>query len=112
MPGLLPAIASPDGRWDAATETFGREPVNLVDASEGSQRVAGRTPGRIVKARHPQPDAMRTASARANGGGSEIRTHDTLAGMVVFKTTALNRSAIPPLPLTYCIKLKKAFPVS
>ncbi len=31
------------------------------------------------------------------GGGSGIRTHETLAGLIVFKTIAINRSAIPPL---------------
>jgi hypothetical protein len=31
------------------------------------------------------------------GGRGEIRTHDTLAGMPVFKTGALNRSATLPL---------------
>jgi hypothetical protein len=30
------------------------------------------------------------------GGRGEIRTHDTLAGMPVFKTGALNRSATLP----------------
>jgi hypothetical protein len=32
----------------------------------------------------------------ATGGGGEIRTHDTLASMPVFKTGALNHSATPP----------------
>ena len=32
----------------------------------------------------------------SNGGGSEIRTHGTLANPAVFKTAALNHSAIPP----------------
>ena len=30
------------------------------------------------------------------GGGSGIRTHDTLAGITVFKTVAFVHSAIPP----------------
>jgi hypothetical protein len=30
------------------------------------------------------------------GGGSEIRTHGTVARTAVFKTAALNHSAIPP----------------
>lgn len=30
------------------------------------------------------------------GGGGEIRTHDTLSDMTVFKTVAFNRSATPP----------------
>jgi hypothetical protein len=40
----------------------------------------------------------RPAKARENriGGRGEIRTHDTLAGMPVFKTGALNRSATLP----------------
>ena len=31
-----------------------------------------------------------------NGGGSGIRTHDTVARIAVFKTAAFVRSAIPP----------------
>ena len=31
------------------------------------------------------------------GGGGEIRTHEGLAPLPVFKTGALNRSATPPL---------------
>lgn len=31
------------------------------------------------------------------GGGSRIRTHGPLSESAVFKTAALNRSAIPPL---------------
>jgi hypothetical protein len=30
------------------------------------------------------------------GGGGEIRTHGRLAPSLVFKTSALNRSATPP----------------
>ena len=30
------------------------------------------------------------------GGGGEIRTHDTVSRMTVFKTVALNHSATPP----------------
>jgi hypothetical protein len=30
------------------------------------------------------------------GGGGEIRTHETLASLPVFKTGAFNRSATPP----------------
>ena len=30
------------------------------------------------------------------GGGSGIRTHDTLSGTLLFKSSALNRSATPP----------------
>ncbi len=32
----------------------------------------------------------------AHGGGRGIRTPDTLSGTTVFKTAAINRSAIPP----------------
>ena len=32
----------------------------------------------------------------SGSGGGEIRTHDTLSGMTVFKTVAFNRSATPP----------------
>ncbi len=31
------------------------------------------------------------------GGGGEIRTHGTRKGSLVFKTSALNHSATPPL---------------
>ena len=51
-----------------------------------------------------EPMAGRFPQAPVYGGGSEIRTHGCLATTVVFKTTALNHSAIPPqtrLPL-YC----------
>ena len=30
------------------------------------------------------------------GGGGEIRTHERLASLTVFKTVAFNRSATPP----------------
>ena len=33
------------------------------------------------------------------GGGSGIRTHDTVAHIAVFKTAAFVRSAIPPVDL-------------
>jgi hypothetical protein len=32
-------------------------------------------------------------------GGGGIRTHETLAGLPVFKTGAFNRSATPPCPI-------------
>ncbi len=35
-------------------------------------------------------------SSRVNGGGSGIRTHDTVARIAVFKTAAIVHSAIPP----------------
>ena len=35
-----------------------------------------------------------------NCGGGEIRTHDTLPGMTVFKTVAFSRSATPPVQPT------------
>jgi hypothetical protein len=38
------------------------------------------------------------AHGKDRGGRGEIRTHDTLAGMPVFKTGALNRSATLPSP--------------
>ena len=34
------------------------------------------------------------------GGGGEIRTHETLASLPVFKTGAFNRSATPPKKVT------------
>src|SRR5207237_6362975 len=34
--------------------------------------------------------------AKADGGGRGIRTPDTLSGTTVFKTAAINHSAIPP----------------
>lgn len=38
----------------------------------------------------------------ACGGGSGIRTHGELAPTPVFKTGALNRSAIPPVTAGHC----------
>ena len=35
---------------------------------------------------------------KITGGGGEIRTHDTLSDMTVFKTVAFNHSATPPYP--------------
>ncbi len=35
------------------------------------------------------------------GGGSGIRTHGRLAPTAVFKTAALNRSAIPPITIYF-----------
>jgi hypothetical protein len=32
----------------------------------------------------------------SSGGGGEIRTHDTVSRMTVFKTVAFNHSATPP----------------
>lgn len=36
-----------------------------------------------------------------NGGGGGIRTHETLSGLLVFKTSAFNHSATPPQGLTH-----------
>ncbi len=41
---------------------------------------------------------------KVTGGGSGIRTHGRLAPTAVFKTAALNRSAIPPI-IIYFIAL-------
>ena len=38
---------------------------------------------------------------RATGGGSGIRTHDTVTRIAVFKTAAFVRSAIPPETILY-----------
>gem|GEM_PF-1831150 len=39
---------------------------------------------------------FRLRSPYSLGGGGGIRTHDTVAGMAVFKTAAFNHSATPP----------------
>ena len=38
------------------------------------------------------------------GGGGGIRTHDTLAGITVFKTVAISLSATPPEVINFIIK--------
>jgi len=46
---------------------------------------------------NPPSDGLTTLlKNQRSGGRGEIRTHDTLAGMPVFKTGALNRSATLP----------------
>ena len=51
---------------------------------------------------HPTPQAVSLAAAvlsffnRKNGGEGRIRTHETLAGLTVFKTAAFDRSATSP----------------
>ena|SRR5260221_9360973 len=37
-------------------------------------------------------------------GGGEIRTHETLAGLPVFKTGAFDHSATPPIIVRQCIR--------
>ena len=41
-------------------------------------------------------NAQRAAGTQNNNGGGEIRTHETLAGLPVFKTGAFDHSATPP----------------
>ena len=36
------------------------------------------------------------------GGGSRIRTHDAFAGMLDFKSSAIDHSAMPPRHLLKC----------
>ena len=42
------------------------------------------------------PPNRENAFAGASGGGSGIRTHETVSRLPVFKTGAFNHSAIPP----------------
>ena len=60
---------------------------------DSSSRITLENNGKIRR----QPD-RENAFARASGGGSGIRTHGDIAATPVFKTGALNRSAIPPVP--------------
>ena len=40
------------------------------------------------------------------GGGGEIRTHDTIAGIAVFKTARFNHSRTPPyIKLAFYVKM-------
>jgi hypothetical protein len=47
-------------------------------------------------------NALKNTSPR-NGGGRGIRTPDTLSGTAVFKTAAINHSAIPPYGMTLIV---------
>ena len=51
---------------------------------------------RRVAARWPEDRSVRHPSMSKGGGGRGIRTPGTLPGSVVFKTTAIDHSAIPP----------------
>ena len=42
------------------------------------------------------PPQQREFVSESVGGGGEIRTHDTLTGIAVFKTARFNRSRTPP----------------
>jgi hypothetical protein len=46
------------------------------------------------------------------GGGSGIRTHEGLAPLLVFKTSAFNHSAIPPCLIMFSVKRRFVFEVS
>ena len=59
------------------------------------------SPSRITLENHEKirPEAdVENSFAGTSGGGSGIRTHGDIAATPVFKTGALNRSAIPPVP--------------
>ena len=47
-----------------------------------------------------------------DGGGSGIRTHDTVSRTAVFKTAAINRSAIPPVDLSISPPAGAGLPVA
>ena len=47
-------------------------------------------------ARWPEEGSIRHPSESEGGGGRGIRTPGTVSGSVVFKTTAIDHSAIPP----------------
>ena len=55
-------------------------------------------PGRCRRLRQFPWDGANDAKCRFDGGGCEIRTHEGLATLPVFKTGAFNRSANPPQP--------------
>jgi len=64
----------------------------------GKQRSQGFQIPRILRAIRGilQQYAAQRKSARLDGGGGGIRTHETLSGLTVFKTAGFNRSPTPP----------------
>ncbi len=70
--------------------------------SDGCYRVESRPPlifkkSRTVAYNRPSVASVGVSAQSAkNGGGSGIRTHETVTRLPVFKTGAFNRSAIPP----------------
>ena len=63
------------------------------DMVDSPSRITLENNGKIRR----QPDREKSFIG-ASGGGSGIRTHGDIAATPVFKTGALNRSAIPPVP--------------
>src|SRR5688572_15920177 len=81
-------------------EDDGRARDNLATPGYGAQGVR-RPVQPVIPACYGRPRTRRTRSAdrsrRAGGGGERgIRTPGTLSGSTVFKTAALNHSAISP----------------
>ena len=82
----------------------------LDDVYEMHVRIIDRTPSRrsgIAKtiSGFCSPELRSSNPAKPDGGGSGIRTHETLAGLTVFKTVAIDHSAIPPCDILH----RKAF---
>jgi hypothetical protein len=51
----------------------------------------------LRRAQNAMPEnGCRLHTSRRNGGGGRIRTHENLAALLVFKTSAFNHSATPP----------------
>ena len=48
-------------------------------------------------------ETLRDIMGKCYGGGSGIRTHDTVACITVFKTAAIVHSAIPPETSAYSL---------
>src|SRR5688572_15256364 len=111
-------------RIDSRGRRIGATAVCRVRLRTGQGRVVRRRrrllpvprlPARLVRRRRPRAAVAGTGARAAQGelihlgfihlrstignefgGGRGIRTPDTLSGTAVFKTAAINRSAIPP----------------
>ena len=92
--GRGPPRLPPEGRWlavcDISTHLSGMDLRHLAEGEGFVPSPSGA--GRRLKTAHTG-SMKRTRNA---GGGRGIRTPGTLPGTVVFKTTAIDHSAIPP----------------
>ncbi len=70
------------------------------NGGEGGIRTLGRVLPRQPLSRRPRSSTPAPPQLKSYGGGRGIRTPGEVSPTVVFKTTALVRSAIPPLSRT------------
>src|SRR5262249_25522287 len=87
-------IAPVVSRVTSLKPVLGLSPAEYEDRSSGRSSITGR--GRERVGGRPVLSRKITITSISSGGGSGIRTHDGLAPMPVFKTGALNHSAISP----------------